>query len=216
VRCDGCAPPLQFMRPVLTKATCQRAAGGTGSMLLVVLVIAAISRFLLSTGGDDGGSSGGYAGTEPNWDYDVTIGEIADPWLPEEGGHAAPTGSRLVAIKVTIAASEENASAYPTGTYDFTLTDHEDFAYAASDAGARPRFPEETELQPGEKVRGWVTFEVPEDAQGNFADVLREDSLTSRSSRERSLVRAMTLPLVRPSRYYWYAQIQGSQEGING
>jgi len=175
VRCAECAPPLQVRRPVLTRATCRQAAGGTGTLFLVIIGISVLSRLVLRSGGDDDGYAGGYSdsysGVEAGWDYDLTVGEIVDPWMPAEGDAAPAAGFRFVAIEVTIATSRENERSYPTGTYDFKLSDDEQFAYGPLTTGAEPMFPEDVELEPGERVRGWVTFEV--------AELRRLESLTS-------------------------------------
>jgi len=162
VRCGECAPPLQFRRPVLTRAACRQVAGGTGTLLVIMLVIGVVSVVLRAAANDasGGGSSEGYFDDAPGWDYDVRIGKIADPWLPSEGDSLPAAGFRFVAIEVTVAAAPENESAYPTGTYDFQLVDDEQFTYGPLVSGAEPTFPEEVNLGPGEKTHGWVTFEV--------------------------------------------------------
>jgi hypothetical protein len=129
-------------------------------VVVVFLVILAIG-YIGSPGGS-GSDEYGY-GDYSDWSHDVKVEQVEDPWVPRDGDLEASPGYRLVAIDVVVEASADNSDAYPTGSYDFKLTDDEEFAYGPLDSGAKPLFPETVSLEAGEKARGWVTFEVAED-----------------------------------------------------
>jgi hypothetical protein len=131
-----------------------------GIVAVVFLVILAIG-YVGSPGGS-GSDDYSYGDYGSGWDYEVQVNEVADPWEPPDGGQEASRGYRFVAIDVVVEASRQNDEAYPTGAYDFKLTDDEEFAYGPLDSAAKPAFPAEVWLEPGEKARGWVTFEVAE------------------------------------------------------
>ena len=130
--------------------------------MLVIGVVSLVVRAAANDGASGGGNDEGYADDVAGWDYNVRVGEIADPWVPAEGDSLPAEGFRFVAIEVTVAASPQNESAYPTGTYDFKLVDDEEFTYGPLTSGAEPIFPEQVDLAPGEKSEGWVTFQVAE------------------------------------------------------
>ena len=137
-----------------------------GIVLVVFLVILAIGYV-----GSRGGSGSDDYGYDDygDWGYEVDVEDVQDPWVPRDGDLKASPGYRLVAIDVVVEASADNLDAYPTGSYDFKLTDDEEFAYGPLDSGATPMFPDTVSLDPGEKTRGWVTFEV---AEGNGLESL--------------------------------------------
>lgn len=132
-----------------------------GIVVVVFLVILTIG-YIGSPGGS-GSDDYGYEDYGYDWGYDVEVKQVEDPWERRDGDVEASPGYRLVAIDVFVEASADNVDAYPTGAYDFKLTDDEEFAYGPLDSGAKPLFPETVSLEPGEKARGWVTFEVAED-----------------------------------------------------
>ena len=131
-----------------------------GIVAVVFLVILAVG-YVGSLGGS-GSEDYSYGDYGSGWDYEVQINEVADPWEPPDVAQEASRGYRFVAIDVVVEASPQNDEAYPTGAYDFKLTDDEEFAYGPLDSAAKPAFPAEVWLEPGEKARGWVTFEVAE------------------------------------------------------
>lgn len=89
-----------------------------------------------------------------------TIHGIEDP--AEASGSFGPAeGNRWVVIEVSQTALDDTDSARP---FDFTLQDAEGFVYDSTFGEAEPEFPME-ELAPGRTVRGFITFEVPEDAE---------------------------------------------------
>lgn len=140
-----------------------------GIVVVVFLVILAIG-YVGSRGGSGSGDYGyGDYGDYGDWGYDVEVEDVQDPWVARDGVLEASPGYRLVAIDVVVEAWADNSDAYPTGSYDFKLTDDEEFAYGPLDSGAKPMFPYSVSLEPGEKTRGWVTFEV---AEGNGLESL--------------------------------------------
>jgi hypothetical protein len=157
VRCRQCAPPQRVI------------AGRSKSLLgivgVVFLVILAVG-YLGSRGGSGDGDFGYddyYDDYSDVWDYEITVSRVEDPWLGEDGGREASPGYRLVALEVVVGAAESNPEAYRVDAYYFKVTDEEGFAYGPVDSGAKPAFPQSVLLEPGEKTRGWVTFELADD-----------------------------------------------------
>ncbi len=122
---------------------------------LVIIAIGYVAKGGSSDGGYDYNDEGYYP-----WDYDVRVMAVQDPWVSEDGQQPAPEGYRLVAIELEVEASPSNSERVPAGSWGLKLTDDRGYAYQAVGGGARPQFPEQVYLQPGEKARGWVTFEV--------------------------------------------------------
>lgn len=92
--------------------------------------------------------------------FDVLIHAIDDPYVPAEG--TARTGHRMLAFDVELqhAGGDENLK-YSGGKWH--LYDSEGHAFEAIVLDNRTREPRLTEgfVTPGNKARGWVTFEVP-------------------------------------------------------
>ena len=87
-----------------------------------------------------------------------TVNEIIDP-APEDYGLGE--GNRFVAVDITQVAIEDDESYNP---YSFSVQDTDGYVYdPSSGADVGPRFGSGT-LAAGQRVRGWVTFEVPEAA----------------------------------------------------
>jgi hypothetical protein len=165
VRCRNCAPvqarSLSQRLPIL--------GGGVGSILAIILVVA-----LIGTGGSL--LAGGNSSDDPLGYYDdyldefqagdVTVSEVVDPWAPEDGDGPAG-GRRLIAIELVVEADPGADYPYYASPYTFQVKDADDFVYGAVDYSgpqAQPALPDVT-LEPGEKARGWITFDVPEDAE---------------------------------------------------
>lgn len=156
VRCKKCAPAMKAAR------------FSRGSSVLGLMVAGIVGLVVVgSVGGAFSGSDGpgdAYDYPYEDWDYDVSVNEVVDPWVPPASRGEPSRGHRFVAIDVTVGTTASNDSPYWTGQYDFKLTDAENFAYEAAGDGESPQFPDEVTLEPGERARGWVTFEV---ADGN-------------------------------------------------
>lgn len=88
----------------------------------------------------------------------ITLNDIVDPWI---GGSSSSLGMRFVAIDLTVENSSTSSSHYLYAG-DFRLTDKDDFAYEAEFIGGpEPRLLS-GELFSGDKIRGWIVFEVNE------------------------------------------------------
>jgi Domain of unknown function (DUF4352) len=165
VRCKTCAPvqtrPLSERLPLL--------GGGVGSILAIILVVALIGTggSLLAGGGADDPMDF-YDDYLQNYEEggDVTVGEVVDPWTPEDGDSVPSGEARLIAIEVLVEADSSSDLGYYATPYEFQLKDEESFVYGPvtyDQPQAQPALPD-VSLQPGEKAQGWVTFEVPEDS----------------------------------------------------
>lgn len=150
---------------------------GVGALVLVGLIVAgAVGSGALGDSNDNPypDYNDFYDGL-PMPDYDIAVNDVADPW----SGAEAPDGYRLVAINVTITAGEDSEFPYYASAFDFTLIDNEDFAYQPIEDGEQPMLPYGVDLEPGQKTRGWITFEVDEDnelkALTNYGDVITLD-----------------------------------------
>ena len=85
-----------------------------------------------------------------------TVNEIRDP-APVEG--SLDVGKRLVAVDITQVGLEDGVS---YSSRNFSVQDSEGYVYDRSGyTELEPRF-NSGELSAGQRVRGWVTFEVPE------------------------------------------------------
>ncbi|WP_322796606.1 DUF4352 domain-containing protein [Tepidiforma sp.] len=101
----------------------------------------------------------------------VTVRAFEDPaqTSPREPGE----GQRFVAIDVVV----EGVSGDPSvGAFDFSVQDRDGYVYPSSFGEREPAL-QMTQLAPGRQVRGWVTFEVPENADivAVYADVAFPD-----------------------------------------
>jgi hypothetical protein len=89
-----------------------------------------------------------------------TVHAIEDP--AEAGEFFGPDeGNRWVVIEVTQEALDKQVS---SGPFDFTLQDSDGFIYDFDFGEKEPEFTSR-ELAPGQRQRGFITFEVPEDAE---------------------------------------------------
>ena len=140
-----------------------------GIVLVAFLVILAIG-YIGSRGGS--GADGGYDDyyDEEGYSEDalarfaeaVTVDRVEDPWTSNDPEVSAPTGRRFVAFEVTIEGPEDPEAGFYVSPMLFKLTDSEGFAYTPTlDAAAEPVLTT-IGLDPGEKTRGWLTFEVDE------------------------------------------------------
>lgn len=89
-----------------------------------------------------------------------TVHSIEDPAKPGEFFGPDP-GKRWVVIEVTQEALDRQASGSP---FDFTVQDKDGFIYDFEFGEKEPEFTSR-ELAPGQRQRGFITFEVPEDAE---------------------------------------------------
>ncbi|WBL37420.1 DUF4352 domain-containing protein [Tepidiforma flava] len=89
----------------------------------------------------------------------VTVRAVEDP--VRDTVFAPGDGKRYVAFDITIEAARGKVS---VSGFDFTVQDEDGFVYDYAIAGREPAL-KMTDLAQGRQVRGWVTFEVPQDAK---------------------------------------------------
>jgi len=89
-----------------------------------------------------------------------TVHSVEDP--AKAGEYFGPDpGKRWVVIEVTQEALAKQVSGSP---FDFTVQDNDGFIYDFDFGEKEPEF-SSRELAPGQRQRGFITFEVPEDAE---------------------------------------------------
>ena len=98
--------------------------------------------------------NGGYVITLNAVDKQKSFGPISD----------AKAGNILVAVDITIAS--EKATGVSVNPFYCTLKDGDSFSYNITAFGKDPSLSSRNDLAVGDKMRGWVTFEVPEKATG--------------------------------------------------
>ncbi|HUF54025.1 MAG TPA: hypothetical protein VMR52_09675 [Dehalococcoidia bacterium] len=169
VRCNNCAPdggkPLYSMGKV-------RAIMAGAVILLVVIGGVGTAGDKLGISGSEGDGYYDYYDdhddyedlVEDYWDVTESVGQVVDPWVPPEDGIEPADGHRFVAIELTIESETGSEVPYYLVGELFKITDTNGFAYEAVEDGARPVIPA-VNLDPGEKARGWITFEVAEEAE---------------------------------------------------
>jgi hypothetical protein len=142
---------------------------GLGVLVLGGLLLAGA----IGTGaiGGSGGSDGYYDDYEGYYPDDliseVTVNALVDPWNPGADSDVSPSeGTRLVAIDFTMTAPAD----VPDGAYAYgypgslNMVDTDGFVYSPLAEGRRPQLTQ-VYLSAGQKTRGWVTFEIQEDAE---------------------------------------------------
>lgn len=89
-----------------------------------------------------------------------TVHSVEDP--AKAGEYFGPDpGKRWVVIEVTQEATDKQVSGSP---FNFTVQDKDGFIYDFDFGEKEPEF-SSRELAPGQRQRGFITFEVPEDAE---------------------------------------------------
>jgi hypothetical protein len=89
--------------------------------------------------------------------YSLSAANVEDPATPGIL-YEAKEGMKLVAIEIVVGnISGEQISVNPLNA---TLLDNEGFSYKAT-LGGRDEQIELVDLNPGEKVKGWIAFEIP-------------------------------------------------------
>ena len=91
-----------------------------------------------------------------------TLNEVMDP--APAGVFGVSAGKRLVALDITQVGMSEGGSQYNLLLFEIQDADGYVYSTGIADAGVGPRFGS-GELAPGQIVRGWVVFEVPESAR---------------------------------------------------
>ena len=160
IRCRQCAP----YRPRISGRGVPLLGGGVATIIGIVIVGSLLGG-VLNGGSNSAGGPGEigdfldeqlqkYVGT-------VTASQLVDPWTPDATGDQPAPGRRYIALEVTVEAptSDEVPGGF-VSTSAFKLTDSEGFAYAPTASQAKPELPENLQLTPGEKTRGWIMFEI--------------------------------------------------------
>ena len=161
VRCRNCAPA----RPML--------GGGANRLRNIIIIVGLVFVAVLLLGGL---SSRGSSGPGDASDYqrliedefaeyqaDVTVGQLVDPWSPDLPADAPSAGRRYVALEVTLVNPDDRELPHYVTSSMFKLTDSADFAYSPIDSLIEPALSESLELAPGQKTQGWIMFEIDEE-----------------------------------------------------
>ena len=107
-----------------------------------------ISRFMLGEVADDSG-------------YSLSALTVEDPATRPGVLYEPQAGKKPVAVEFIV--GNVSGEQFSTSWYDATLVDAEGFAYRA-EGGVVDGVLESLDLNPGEKVRGWSGFIIPEDS----------------------------------------------------
>jgi hypothetical protein len=161
IRCRSCA-------------SVRRAIPGFGSNRFrnaaIVVGIVFVAVLLIGGGSQLGGQSP--AGPEDYYDQfledyqpDVAATQVLDPWLPPSTDDQPPPERRFVAIEVTIEYPKGREGSHIVSSSYFKLIGSDDFVYGPTGALLNPAIPEGLQLAPGQKTRGWVTFEIDADVE---------------------------------------------------
>lgn len=98
--------------------------------------------------------------------YGYTMNVLETRYLPEiENLYVAKAGYKLVAVNVLLVSSdEEGGEIRAEGVY---LKDKSGIKYSPFESGLAPNFFEyPAYISDGEKIQGWLTFEIPENSVG--------------------------------------------------
>lgn len=157
--------------------------GGCGKAALIAVVvlvglivaggvIGALAGSDDDTGGEtpaetaDGQDVYAVGDTAHTGDFDVTVHTVTDPFAPANQFDLQPAaGNRFVAVELTMTNTSGDPLPVSTAPGIVDLTDHLDRLGSFTLAGASelPRIDTPT-VAPGEARRGWVVFEVANDA----------------------------------------------------
>jgi hypothetical protein len=159
VRCRNCAPPL----PALAGLGANRIRN-----IIIVVGLGFVAILLLgrlSSGGSSGpGDASEYQQIVEDqlaqYQPDVTVTQLIDPWSPDLPADAPAAGRRYVAVEVTLENPDDSEFPHYVEGSMFKLTDSADFAYSPIDSLIEPALTESVELAPGQKTQGWIMFEI--------------------------------------------------------
>jgi hypothetical protein len=99
--------------------------------------------------------------------YALTAVRMEDPTDPSQFYDPTP-GTKLVAVDIVVA--NESAEAITTNPLDATLVDNQGFVHTVQLGGRDGGQLQLVRLEPGERVQGWVSFELP---VGRSAEVIQ-------------------------------------------
>lgn len=100
--------------------------------------------------------------TVEQYGYSLSAISVEDPAVPNEWFSSLEAGDKMVAIEIIL----ENISGEPLSVnpLDTTLVDKNGFTYSVELGGSVHEQIDCISLFIGEKIRGWVAFEIPQDA----------------------------------------------------
>lgn len=189
VSCGRCSTPVcpKCMVHTDVGVRCKNCAGDhrgreVGNTSRVVVIGALALGAIVAIGTVGGGVfGGGSSNSVPDvGDYSQYLGEtsvqqVADPWVPDDGSKPRD-GYRFVAVELLHKNNTSGDIPVFADAQMFTLTDKDRFVYApVPTGGARPRLPP-VQLDVGKKARGWVTFEIPRNAEvDSLSDFAQRD-----------------------------------------
>lgn len=159
VRCRNCAPASPML-----------AGPGANRFRNISIVVGLVFVGVLLLGRlPSGGSSGPGDPSEyqqlleeelAQYEADVTVNQLIDPWAADSPADAPATGRRYVALEVTLENPDDSKFPHYVTASMFKLTDSANFAYSPIDSLIEPALSESLELAPGQKAQGWVMFEI--------------------------------------------------------
>lgn len=92
-------------------------------------------------------------------DYIITVNGTENPYIESKTYSQPDSGNKYIAVEVTYENETKDSISY--NVYDWLLSDSDGYTYDQAWGSKEPNL-SSGDLNPGEKVRGWVTFEVPE------------------------------------------------------
>ena len=92
-------------------------------------------------------------------DYIITVNKAENPYVESSIYSQPDSGNKYVAVEVTYENETNDSISY--NVYDWLLSDSDGYTYDQAWGSKEPDL-SSGDLNPGEKVRGWVTFEVPD------------------------------------------------------
>jgi hypothetical protein len=164
IRCPKCAPSRRW----------RGAGAGNNRLRNIIIVVGLVFVAVLLIGGGSrlGGSSNDITDYEQYIDEElaavqpeVTATRLVDPFSPESDDRQPGPGRRFVALEVTIEYPEDRPYSHYVSSTQFKIVDADDYASGSIESLATPPIAEGLELAPGQRTRGWVMFEIEEDAQ---------------------------------------------------
>ena len=177
------APPQAVLQPVLSKKGhgCLYAVlGGFGvvaAIVILVVVLVTLGANRLSNNlsrMDNAGNIGGPAptvryklgDTATTSGFQVTVYAVKDPQAPAQSFITPQPGTHFVSVDVQVANPFKNPQTF-SSLIGFHLLDSQDKQYGEeiSNGGLTPG-PPEGQIAPGQSVRGFVVFQVPEATAG--------------------------------------------------
>jgi hypothetical protein len=161
IRCRTCAP-IRHGIPGFGSSRFRNAAIVVGVLFGAVLLVGGVSQL-------GGSSTTGLPDYDQFYDEvleqyqpEISANQFIDPWVPPSPDARPRAGRRLVAVEVTLEYPAGREASHFVSSTQFKLVDAEGFVHGAGPIAAEPALPEGLELAPGQKTRGWITFDLEE------------------------------------------------------